>query len=254
MTMAFASASWPDLEMAVYTKLAARLSTAMMRYLCMLQANPTLPVVERLEDLWLLTKLQQERKAKEQQQQQQHHAGHQQAGKPLDPAAQQQRPQPQPVPSQVSSQTNARAGPQSAPEQQQEQTAGSLAETSAAGSMSAGFSSSKQGSGTATILRCSDESASAAGAAAGVSAPPAAAAALRITGPQQVPEADASSGVVLAAEQQPGDSSTVTGQCADLAAHGVAAGSSGQSDDRAIDAAVSDLSGGSSGAWLYELD
>lgn len=33
-----------------------------------MQANPTLPVVERLEDLWLLSRLQQERKAKEQQQ------------------------------------------------------------------------------------------------------------------------------------------------------------------------------------------
>jgi hypothetical protein len=35
------------------------------------QANPTLPVVQRLEDMWLLSKLQQERKAKQQQQQQQ---------------------------------------------------------------------------------------------------------------------------------------------------------------------------------------
>jgi hypothetical protein len=35
------------------------------------QANPALPVVQRLEDMWLLSKLQQERKAKQQQQQQQ---------------------------------------------------------------------------------------------------------------------------------------------------------------------------------------
>lgn len=35
------------------------------------QANPSLPVVERLEDLWLLSRLQQERKAAQQQQQQQ---------------------------------------------------------------------------------------------------------------------------------------------------------------------------------------
>jgi hypothetical protein len=33
------------------------------------QANPSLPVVERLEDLWLLSRLQQERKAQQQQQQ-----------------------------------------------------------------------------------------------------------------------------------------------------------------------------------------
>lgn len=32
------------------------------------QANPDIPVVERLEDLWLLSKLQQEKKMKEQQQ------------------------------------------------------------------------------------------------------------------------------------------------------------------------------------------
>jgi rhamnose utilization protein RhaD (predicted bifunctional aldolase and dehydrogenase) len=34
------------------------------------QANPSLPVVERLEDLWLLSRLQQERKAAQQQQEQ----------------------------------------------------------------------------------------------------------------------------------------------------------------------------------------
>lgn len=36
--------------------------------LCAVQANPSLPVVERLEDLWLLSRLQQERKAQQQQQ------------------------------------------------------------------------------------------------------------------------------------------------------------------------------------------
>lgn len=177
--------------------ISAELSTAMMCYLCMLQANPALPVVERLEDLWLLSKLQQERKAKEQQQR---HAGHQQAGKPLAPAAQQQQPQSPPVPSEVSSQTKAGTGPQSASQQQQEKTAGSVPETDV--SMSAGFSSSTPGSGTETLS---------------------AAAALETTGPQKVPEAGAGSDVALEAEQQPGDSSTAMGQCAGHTAHGVAA-------------------------------
>jgi hypothetical protein len=57
----------------------------------LLQANPTLPVVERLEDLWLLSRLQQERKSQQQramQQQQramqkQHAVGEQQQARTL---------------------------------------------------------------------------------------------------------------------------------------------------------------------------
>jgi hypothetical protein len=37
---------------------------------CAVQAHPDVPVVENLEDLWLVTKLQNERKAKEERQKQ----------------------------------------------------------------------------------------------------------------------------------------------------------------------------------------
>uniref|UniRef100_A0A383V7D2 MORN repeat-containing protein n=1 Tax=Tetradesmus obliquus TaxID=3088 RepID=A0A383V7D2_TETOB len=58
----------------------------------MIKADPSLPVVTRLEDMWLLSKLQQERKAWQQQQQQQ------QQHEQLTPMAKQQQQQQQPTP------------------------------------------------------------------------------------------------------------------------------------------------------------